>query len=333
MAAEETRLDIKDFILISGGLLISLVIGHGFWIAWRAKREPFRLDIVPDLIPDDVDDMERLRGELPNGGARVVNQREDDMAHASLALDVPPILMDVDDDGLDIPPTVNGEQHRQKSPEPRQPIRRAPHYRETDTESIVASDELPAPVTVKEVSMPIIAETPVRIKSDERERAPRFRRANAERKASPEAPADTSIQELLVLNVLAPRHAPFAGDGLVNALRAQGLRYGDMNIFHRVVPATKAKIFSVANAVEPGTFDLADIEHLSSPGMTFFLQLPGPDDALAAFDMMLDAARNIALDLGGDVKDEQLSALTGQTAEHMRQRIADFARRRLSKRA
>ena len=64
-------MDIKDFILIGGGILIALVVGHGFWIAWRAKREPLRLDIVPDLIPDDVDEIERLRGELPNGGARI----------------------------------------------------------------------------------------------------------------------------------------------------------------------------------------------------------------------------------------------------------------------
>ena len=67
-------MDIKSFILIGGGLLIAAVIAHGFWIAWRSRREPYRLDIVPDLIPEDVDEMERLRGELPNGGARVVNK-------------------------------------------------------------------------------------------------------------------------------------------------------------------------------------------------------------------------------------------------------------------
>ena len=49
-------MDIKDFILIGGGVLIVLVIAHGFWIAFRAKREPYRLDIVPDLIPENEDE-------------------------------------------------------------------------------------------------------------------------------------------------------------------------------------------------------------------------------------------------------------------------------------
>ena len=54
---------------------------------------------------------------------------------------------------------------------------------------------------------------------------------------------------------------------------------------------------------------------------------------MQAFDEMLNAAQKIALELGGELKDEQLSVLTGQTKEHLRQRIAEFARKRLSKRA
>ena len=71
-------MDIKDFILISGGILIALVVVHGFWIAWKSRREPYRLDIAPDIPRGEVDDdIGLLRGELPNGGARVITSRHD----------------------------------------------------------------------------------------------------------------------------------------------------------------------------------------------------------------------------------------------------------------
>jgi cell division protein ZipA len=357
-------LDIKDFILISGGLLIALVIGHGFWIAWRAKREPLRMDIVPDLIPDHMDDMERLRGELPNGGARVVNRRGQDMEQTILELDAPaPLLMDVASEPDADEPEPDPLFTAPKEPviTPRQPMRREARMRQSEPKvdlepreevqeelvstradtstGALARDAETAAVTVKDVDVAIVADARLakaQPKLEPADRAPLFGRANRERAAQTqdEQPIDGApVEELLILNVLASKGSLFSGEGLVSALRAQGLKYGDMNIFHQTDPATKAKLFSVANAVEPGTFDLADIDHLASPGISFFLQLPGPDNAIGAFDMMLEAARNVALDLGGEVKDEQLSVLTGQTAQHMRQRIADFARRRLSKRA
>ena len=44
-----------------------------------------------------------------------------------------------------------------------------------------------------------------------------------------------------------------------------------------------------------------------------------------------DEARTaMAAALGGDVKDDKMSALTGQTIEHMRQRISDNALKRLT---
>ncbi len=300
-------MDIKDYILIGGGILIALVVGHGFWIAWRTKREPLRLDIVPDLIPDDVDDMERLRGELPNGGARVINKRRKEPAQVSMELDVPTL-------------TDAAEHHVVKE---KPTVHQAPPRRKASNEPLVEESGESQPDLSFE---PIVAEPVGRGKTNQRQK-------NQAASAPPEPVENKVVEELLVVNLIAPKGHKFCGEDLVNALRAQGLRYGDMNIFHRVDPATKAKLYSVANILEPGTFDLSDLDTLASPGMTFFLQLPGPDDALNAFEDMLTTARNLAVELGGDVRDEQMSFLTRQTAEHMRQRIADYARRRLSKRA
>ena len=78
---------------------------------------------------------------------------------------------------------------------------------------------------------------------------------------------------------------------------------------------------------------MSDLDDFQSSGVTFFMQLPAPNDPSIIFDLMLNTARNLVLELGGSLKDEQMSVLTGQTVEHMRQRIADFSRRRMSLRA
>ncbi len=88
-------------------------------------------------------------------------------------------------------------------------------------------------------------------------------------------------------------------------------------------------LFSMANAVKPGTFDLDDIDNFSTRAVSFFLGLPGPRHPKQAFDVMVAAARKLAHELNGELKDEQRSVLTAQTIEHYRQRIIDHERRSL----
>ena len=145
--------------------------------------------------------------------------------------------------------------------------------------------------------------------------------------------ASGKLTELIVVNVLAASNQAFAGADLVAALRRQGLRFGEMSIFHRIDEASSSSLYSVANAVEPGTFDLADLAALKSPGLSFFLQLPTAVDGIEALESMLRAAQNVAQELGGELKDENMSAMTGQTSEHLRQRVSDFARRYLTQQA
>ena len=60
------------------------------------------------------------------------------------------------------------------------------------------------------------------------------------------------------------------------------------------------------------------------------MQLPIPGNALETLDDMVLSARTVAAALGGDVKDDKMSALTGQTIQHMRQRISDYALKQLT---
>lgn len=303
-------MDIKDFILIGGGLLIVAVIAHGFWIALRSRRDTLRLDIVPDLIPGDVDDMERLRAELPNGGARIVAELAD-AEQESLDLDPTPILLEPAEDVEDREPTID-----------------SPALSGRAADDLQMPEQSQARAQVADVRIPgesLAAEPP---------RRPRRLAARSE----PEEPALTvaerpPVEELIVMNVLARRGAPLTGDQVFAALRGRGMRFGEMNIFHRMEPESRSVRYSVANIVEPGTFDMADMEAFSTPGLCFFMQLPGPEEPASAFEDMMAAAREVAADLGAELKDEQRSVMTPQTVEHYRQRIADYCRRRMSKRA
>lgn len=361
-------MDIKDFILLGGGILIVAVIAHGFWLAYRAKREPYRLDIVPDLIPDDVDDIERLRGELPNGGSRIKvaeRQRNDGPTNLELDLEVPAAQPAAEErtasqtieptTGLSHPirADAHGTDNRQAAEiraandvESEADLRQMAAIDSEKTSS--AADDAETDLSAQDATPPrarvadIQLVTPDRsarqrsqLRSQLHERATRkvTRDQGLERTQQEPATEEKPAQELLVVVLLARKGTRFDGEAMVNALRKQGLKYGEMNIFHRVDQLTKAKNFSVANVLEPGTFDLSDLETLASPGMSFFMQLPGPEDACAALEDMLNTAQQIALDLGGDLRDEQMSVLTGQTKEHMRQRIADYTRRKLSMRA
>ena len=155
----------------------------------------------------------------------------------------------------------------------------------------------------------------------------------------PEAEADAGRlprdidPEVFMLNVVARQADGFRGADILHILLACDLRFGDMNFFHRhEFEAGRGAIqFSVANMMQPGVFDIDNMADMNTPGLVFFLTLPGPEDMMKAFDYMLETARAVSRNLGGDVLDESRSVLTKQTMEHCRQQIRDLERRLLAK--
>lgn len=277
-------MDIKDLILLVGGAFFVAVLGHGLWLAWKARQEEITMDIMPSAAVEDDADSELSKNEFPSGGARITRP------------DVEPLI--------------------------------------SQTQQPAQADLPLGDIATQSAEIP--NETSFALKSDVRKKDSTVAKASAvEITGSPqvdERTPPTSPDELIILGVLAKSGSVFKGVELVDALRGQGLKFGNMSIFHRIDSTTDQQLFSVANALEPGTFDLADMQALETPGITFFLQLPVPGDAFETLEDMLLSARTVAAALGGDVKDDQMNTLTGQTVEHMRQRLADYARRRLTQR-
>ncbi len=149
---------------------------------------------------------------------------------------------------------------------------------------------------------------------------------------SNEGKEQAPVEEVLVISVISRDEGGFKGPALLQNILESGLRFGEMDIFHRheSMAGNGEVLFSMANAVKPGVFDLDDIDHFSTRAVSFFLGLPGPRHPKQAFDVMVAAARKLAHELNGELKDDQRSVMTAQTIEHYRQRIVEFERRALT---
>ena len=140
------------------------------------------------------------------------------------------------------------------------------------------------------------------------------------------------IKEVIVINVMAKGGQVFDGARVVESMLSSNMKFGDMSIFHRYAKDTGKILFSMANGVEPGIFNVDDVYGSSTPAVSFFMGLPGPDEPVKAFTKMVEVAKQLALDLGGELKDDQFSVMTQQTIEHCRQRIIDYERMQLTHR-
>lgn len=138
-----------------------------------------------------------------------------------------------------------------------------------------------------------------------------------------------AIERIVSLFVAAREGQHFRGVDLVVAAEKVGLEFGDMSIFHRLDDRSAAMgpVFSVANMVKPGSFDLTRIDALVTPGLGFFMTLPGPLNALDAWDAMLPAAQRMAELLEGVVLDSERNTLSRQGIQHIRDDLRNWDRR------
>ncbi len=202
----------------------------------------------------------------------------------------------------------------------------------TDVESARASDEVnqsePEDVLLEEEIMQEQGSEQVEEIVDELEE---IRVAPTQVEEPDQQSVEFEHSEVLVINVSARQGRVFAGEDLLQILITAGLKFGDMNIFHKRLSKENqgAVIFSVANMLNPGTFDLNNMDEFTTLGISFFLALPTPINNLDAFEQMLDVAQDIRDTLDGELKDDHRNGMTAQTIEHYRQRIRDFELRRL----
>lgn len=355
----------REWLTVIIVLLIVAVVLDGLRRMRLSRRSAIRM---PNTLKQQdtaaVDDVVDYGSELPSGGARVVNVRKAEDAternsqirqeaeykrknqlksfripeQVSLNLDqqVPTLMESVadesqdqgdfqDDDRIEPIFATDDFDDTELDAEPLSDESRSAEnsFVEERVEEVVSppktsDDDTPKPVS-RPVSKPVTKPEPV------------TRPEPIEQ--SHDEPSYHEPELVLTINVMAPKGEQFPGAELLDIILDQGMRFGAMNIFHRHEQddGDGEILYSMANIVVPGTFELGKMKTFTTPGVSFFMTLPMDANSTEAFEDMLTTAKIIGARLRGELKDENRSVLTPQTITHYRSKLQEFARKQLSK--
>ena len=147
--------------------------------------------------------------------------------------------------------------------------------------------------------------------------------AETETRAEPSETGAEPSETVLVFNILARDGSTLSGKSINSVALANDMVFGEMNIYHHMGEDNKS-VFSLVNMVKPGSFDPATIHELNTPGITLFLQLPGPSNAADAFNDMLHTAQRMSELLEARLCDSRRQPLTETAVEEYRKIAASF---------
>lgn len=280
--------ELRWLLLIVGLLVVVLVYGYGRVQEWRDEGPPWRRRQKSEPFADEAPSNEDVDDTLTELDT-LISEHQEEVHEPGWADSAT---------GVDDPNETRTAQADEDSAAPAQTVSRQPEPREGRLASLLGA---------------------------------RTRESEPEVERELEAQSRNSGEEkIVVINLVAtPEGERFAGPQLVQALEAAGMRYGERQIFHRLQEAESGSsvLFSVANILEPGWFDLEQIASFDTPGVAFFMRLPGPYNGLATFEQMLATAREVAERLGGHLLDGRRCGLTQQSIEHIREDLIEYRRR------
>ncbi len=138
---------------------------------------------------------------------------------------------------------------------------------------------------------------------------------------------------IIVCHVVARDQQVFTGPMLVQMMSDLELEHGEMGVFHYNIERFERKqsVYCIANMLKPGTFELETMNSFETRGLTMILQLPGPEDELKSFNIMIEHAQRLATFLNGDLLDENRNPMTKQTISQYKEQVQLFGLRATKK--
>ena len=139
--------------------------------------------------------------------------------------------------------------------------------------------------------------------------------------------APAGEQLFIPLTLMAKAGRQLQGDTIQQAATAAGLTLKDDGIYRFEVEDAQGyqqPLLGLANILEPGSFDPAQLTTLTTPGLVLYLHLPAPIEARAAFDNLIEIGHKLEAVLEAELCDETRSVLTKQTIGHLKEKVEAF---------
>ncbi|WP_438811270.1 cell division protein ZipA [Proteus terrae] len=330
--------NLRLILIVVGAILIIALLLHGLWIGRKERSKLFRNRPVKrqkQNYQSDENDDEPQYAEASHQTSTLssTEKRESEPPIKSESLHEPEISV-ADRDPLMSETQTKGSSHDtslQQEPSlgvfdviEKEPV---PIVRDEPKQEPVVNvaSEIKSHVNTVSPSAsfePSISETTAHVTPVETEAS---HHALAEEPIAESAPQATEAEKelVIVLNVSAHHGQMLDGEVLMQSIIQAGFQFGEMNIFHRHLNPTAngPVLFSLANMVKPGTFNIDTMAELTTPGVSMFMMVPSYGDANQNFKLMLLTAQRIASDVGGVVLDDERKLLTPQKIELYKSRI------------